>query len=75
MITLVALIVVHMVDGREVTINPKQVTRLAEARQEGDPQKKLTDEVHCVVYMTDGSYVSVAEECDMVRGLMEGVKP
>lgn len=71
MIATVALIVLHLIDGRTVTINPDQVTRLSEAREDDNEAKALAPGVRCVVYLTDGRFVSVAEECDTVRGLME----
>lgn len=67
----IGLFSVHMADGREVLVNPRQVTRLGEARPEGDPQKTLTDEVRCVIWLTDGTYVAVVETCVTVRRLME----
>lgn len=67
----IGLIALHLVDGREVLINPRQVTRLGESRPEGDPQKTLTDEVRCVIWLTDGTYVAVIETCGTVRKLME----
>lgn len=68
----VQLITVHMVDGREVHVNPQEVTRLSDARDEGDPAKKVVGPVHCIIYLSDGKYVSVAEDCSTVRELMEG---
>ena len=63
------LIVLHTVDGREVSVNPEQVTTLHATRDEGN--KLVTDEAHCVVMLTDGKFVSVAEACDEVRKLLE----
>ena len=70
---LTALLVLHSVDGRELDINPAEITSLGEARQEGDPKKQLTDRVRCVVYMTDGRYISVNEECHEIRGMIRAL--
>ena len=66
----VELIMLHMIDGREVQINPKQVTQLLSDLSD-DGAKALPDAVKCVVRFTDGSYLSVAETCDEIRSLME----
>jgi hypothetical protein len=71
----VELIVLHMIDGREVQVNPKQVTQLLSRPKDDAPNHALPDAVKCVVRLTDGSYTSVAETCETVRKLMEGVKP
>lgn len=72
MMLVVVLIVLHLVDGRAVQINPAQVTQLQETRADLDPKKQMTKNIRCVVRLTDSTYVSVAEDCDTVRELMEG---
>lgn len=74
-LAVVELITLHLVDGRSVLINPRQVTQVQEARSEGDPKKQMHDKVRCVVRLTDSTYVSVAEECVEVKRLMEEAKP
>ena len=68
-----ALMLLHAVDGREIDVNPGEITSLSEARQEGDPKKQLTDRVRCVIYMTDGRYLSVFEECHEIREMLRGL--
>jgi hypothetical protein len=65
------LITVHQIDGRAVDINPRQITKVAEPRAAGDPKKQMHDEVNCVIYFVDGSYLSVDETCPKVRELIE----
>jgi len=67
----IQLIVLHMVDGRPVRVNPAQVTQLVTPRPNETPGKQISPRVKCVVKTTDSSYVSVAESCDEVRRLME----
>lgn len=67
------LIVLHTVDGHEVIINPAQVTNLIAAK-EGQDNKLFTNEVHCMIGLTDGKFVSVGESCEVVRQLLEGVQ-
>ena len=71
----VQLVTLYGLDGRAIIINPAQVTQIREARDEGDTGKQFSDKVHCLIRLTDGSYVAVAEDCDRVRELMEGAKP
>ena len=64
------LIVLHSVDGREVTINAEMVTSLHAATDQGN--KLLTKSVRCRVGLADGKFVSAVESCDAVRQLLEG---
>ena len=64
------LIVLHTVDGREVTIAPDQVTQLT-ASKDGTPNKMLVEAGKCVIGLTDGRFVTVAERCSAVRQLLE----
>jgi hypothetical protein len=66
----VELITLHMIDGRVVQVNPKQVTHLLSDTPDGH-NKVLPDAVNCVVKFVDGSFLSVAEACDTVRELMK----
>jgi hypothetical protein len=63
------LIVLHAAGGREVTINPRQVTSMQ--AKVGEKNKLLTDDVNCVVGLTDGKFVSVVEPCAVVRRMLE----
>jgi hypothetical protein len=71
----VQLVTLYGLDGRAIIVNPAQVTSIREARDDGDSGKLFADKVHCVIRLTDASYVTVAEDCDRVRELMEGAKP
>jgi uncharacterized protein YlzI (FlbEa/FlbD family) len=71
----VQLITLNSLDGRAVLVNPRHVTQLREAREEGDPDKQMTGRARCVIRLTDGSFVTVAEDCGEVRKLMEGAEP
>lgn len=74
LLLIIGLIVVHMIDGRAVILNPQQITSLSEARSAENKAKQLHPDVRCVVYLTDGRFVSVAEDCNTVKGLIEGEK-
>jgi hypothetical protein len=64
------LIVLHSVDGREVTINPEMVTSLHATTEAGN--RLLNKSVRCRVGLADGKFVSAVESCDAVRQLLEG---
>lgn len=70
----VSLVVLHMIDGRSVTINSAHVTRMSETRDDQDEDKQLAAGIRCVIYLSDGRYVSVVETCGEVLRLMKGDK-
>lgn len=65
------LVVLHTVDGREVYINPNAVTNVQEPRKHGDPTKQTTPGVECIISLSDGKFVTVAEFCETVREQLE----
>jgi hypothetical protein len=69
----IELITLHMIDGRVVQVNPAQITQLVHATGKGN--KSFVAGVHCLVRMTDGAFVSVAETCEDVEKLVKGEKP
>lgn len=71
---LVALqfIVFQTIDGRDVHINPKHVVSVSETNEARDPRDRLlSDKVHCIINLTNGTHVSVADSCDVVRRRLE----
>jgi len=66
----VELVTLHMVDGRVVQVNPAQITQLINPGEHGNTA--LIETVNCVVRLTDGSFVSVAESCDDVHRAVRG---
>lgn len=68
-------IVFQTIDGRDVHINPKHVVSLSETNEARDPSEKLlTDKVHCIINLINGTKVSVADNCDVVRRRLEEAK-
>ncbi|MEY9235417.1 hypothetical protein ABIF78_007740 [Bradyrhizobium japonicum] len=65
-----ALIVLHTVDGREVSIAPAMVTSLMAARDD-KPNELFTESARCLVNLVDGKFITVAEKCSAVRQLIE----
>jgi ABC-type branched-subunit amino acid transport system ATPase component len=68
-VAVVELITLHMVDGRIVQVNPAQITQVINPGEHGNTT--LIDTVKCVVRLTDGSFVSVAETCKEVQQAIE----
>ena len=68
-LTAFELLLVMTIDGREVRINPDHIVTFSEARQEGG---QLTDKVHCIITLSNGKFVTVAEECTSLRRRLEG---
>jgi hypothetical protein len=65
-----ALIILHRADGREVAINPPQVTSL---RAPSGPLDRLAPYgAHCIVGLTDGKFIAVIETCKNVQQMLEG---
>ena len=67
------LVIFHTVDGHEVAINPAHITNMIAAKDDQE-NKLFTDSVRCVINLTDGKFITVAESCDMVRRRLEEAK-
>jgi hypothetical protein len=64
----IQLITVHMIDGREVEINPHEVVRM---QTSDGSNHQIPDAVQCVIWFTDGKYLPVVETCQKVRELID----
>lgn len=67
----IRLIVFHSPDGHEVHINPAEVTSLRGKHDAAESNKLFTDNVSCMISLSDGKYVTVVETCPQVRGAIE----
>jgi hypothetical protein len=65
----IGLVLLHSVDGNDVYINPELVTSLRAAIPNKE-NKLVAQEVKCILYTTDGKFISVIETCDQVRKLL-----
>jgi hypothetical protein len=66
----VILVMVHGLGNRSILVNPRQVTSL-HAANPSQPNRYLTDEVKCLIGLTDGKFVSVLETCEEVKVILE----
>lgn len=74
-IVIVALVIFHTVEGHEVAVNPDHVTSLVSPREaDGKSAKLFTDGVKCMINLTDGRFLNVAENCDQVKRQLEEAK-
>jgi hypothetical protein len=62
-------IIVHTVDGRAFYINPKQIVSTSQAKG-----KLVVDAVQCVIYTTDGRFITIAETCESLKMRLEQLK-
>jgi hypothetical protein len=69
----IELVTVHMLDGRAVQVNVQEVTQLVHSTGKGN--KSFVPGIHCVVRLTDGTFVSVVETCETIEKAMKGEKP
>ena len=67
------LLVVVLLSGTEVRINPREITALLTAREADDTAKRYTDEVRCVVQMAAREYTT-REECRSIELRIEAMK-
>lgn len=64
----IVLIVLHNVDGGEVTINPEHVVALQHTSEAaGKPNTLIAGGHKCVISLSNGKMVSVVEDCGMIR--------
>lgn len=64
------LIILHTLDGRELSVNPKQITHLT-SRGQG---ALIVEGVNCAVGLADGKLLSVVETCEQIRAILEQLK-
>ena len=62
------MILLHGPGGREIMVNPDLVVSM-HAAVEGEPNKIMADEVRCLINTSDGKFISVIEDCELVTAL------
>jgi hypothetical protein len=67
---LFSIIALHGADGREVDVNPAEITSLREARSDDPGERHFVSGAHCLINLTDGKFVAVAETCAQTRVLI-----
>jgi hypothetical protein len=64
------LMVLHNPDGREIDINPAEITSLREAKPDNASDKEFAPGVRCMINLSDGKYVAVIETCQDIRAIL-----
>jgi len=67
---LVALVILHRVDGGEVLVAPEHITSMHSKALGGARDKLITGEARCIIWLSDGKLLSVLEPCEKVKQLM-----
>jgi len=68
---LLAMMVLHRVDGGEVLVSPEHITSM-HSKAPGSAQNKLvTHEARCILWLADGKQLLVLEPCETVRKLLD----
>ena len=67
---LVALVILHRVDGGEVLVAPEHITSMHSKALGSARDKLITGEARCIIWLSDGKLLSVLESCDRVKQLM-----
>jgi hypothetical protein len=63
----IAFIVLHNVDGDEITVNVEQIVALKPTKEaKGDTNALLAGGIRCVIDLADRKIVSVVEDCETV---------
>jgi uncharacterized protein YlzI (FlbEa/FlbD family) len=63
------LIILHSLNGAEITVNPKLITAM-KAGIPGEKNKDVAQGANCAINMADGKFITVIETCDKVRELI-----
>ena len=70
-----ALLIIVLLSGSQVHVNPHAVAALVTAREADDTAKRYTDEVRCVVQMVNRKEYTTREECSSIERRITEMKP
>jgi hypothetical protein len=65
------LIIVHAPNGDEIELNTNEVSSLREPR---DAEGHYHKDVNCVIFMTNGRFISATESCKDIHAMLEAAK-
>ena len=69
----IALLLLHAPDGAEIRINPEQVTSM-HSRHATNKNSLFSENVGCLIRLSGGKFVTVAEDCRVIEKLLEQVR-
>ena len=70
LLALTAVILLHDLEGREIRVNPDQVTHLRAAKL-GETDKLFPAHAKCMVNLADGKFLAVVETCAEIQRMLE----
>jgi hypothetical protein len=65
---LLRLVLVHVPGGDEIEINPNEVSSIRDPR---DVPGHFSQNIHCVIVMTNGKFIGAVEDCRTVKMMLE----
>lgn len=68
------LLVLTLLGGSEVHLNPAEIIALVEARDADNPLKKYAADVRCVVIMSGGQQYTTREECQSIERRLKAIR-
>lgn len=68
------LLVIVLLTGTEVRLNPQEIVALVEARRADDPLKRVQPAVRCIVQTTDGKNYATKEDCTSIGVRLDELK-
>lgn len=68
------LLVIVLLTGTEVHINPRAITALLQAREADNPMKTYAPEVRCIVRMANNQEYTTQEECSSIENRINALK-
>jgi hypothetical protein len=71
----VALLIIVLLTGAQLHVNPNAIAALVTARDADDTMKRYTDEVRCVVQMVNRKEYTTKEECSSIELRINEMKP
>jgi uncharacterized protein YlzI (FlbEa/FlbD family) len=67
------LLIVQMLNGGDIHINPREIVSMVEARAADDPGKHYTDKVKCIINLTNGKTITTEEDCDHIEERLRAI--
>ena len=65
------MVLLHRADGGVVEVAPAHITSLHRKAPTAGGNRLVAGEARCAVWLADGKLLSVLEQCDVVKRLLE----
>lgn len=71
---LVLLLTILLLSGTEAHLNVQEVVAIIQARDADDPMKHYTDDVRCVIQMSNREEYTTKEECKSIEKRLNEIR-